>query len=112
MVRRETMWRGLCASAAILSVSACATSTAMYAPDGKEMLAISCHGSAVSPSACFEKAGGICGAKGYDILASDGSATPISSGYAQVNRYNGLAVQQSGMMVLRTLYVRCNVMTH
>lgn len=91
----------------LLFIAGCATTSKMHGPDGKEMTAISCHGSAVSPSVCFEKAGEICGAKGYDILASDGSATPMSTGYGQANAYNAVVVQQSGMMVLRTLYMRC-----
>jgi hypothetical protein len=91
----------------LIILAGCATTTKMYGPDGKEMTAISCDGSAVSPSVCFKKASDLCGAKGYDILASDGSATPISTSYGQANRANALVVSQSGVMVLRTLYMRC-----
>lgn len=89
-------------------LAGCATSTAMYAPDGKEMLAIECHGSAQSPAACFKKAGEVCGSSGYQIIGKDGEAIPTSTGYAQANRYNGMAIQQTGMVIYRTLYVRCN----
>lgn len=92
---------------ALGGLAGCATTKTMHGPDGKEMTAISCDGSAVSSSVCFAKAGEICGARGYDILASDGSAHPIGTGYGQANAYNAVAVSHMGMMVTRTLYMRC-----
>ena len=96
---------------AVLSVFflyGCASATKMYAPDGKEMIAIDCSGAAISPTLCYKKASEVCGDKGYVILGKDGEATPASSGYGHVNAYQGLVVQQSGMIVHRNLYIRCN----
>lgn len=50
-----------------LLVSACATSTRMYGPDGKEMHLIECPGMAVPLGACFEKANEVC-SKGYFLV--------------------------------------------
>lgn len=91
----------------VVGLAGCATTSTMYGPDGKAMTAISCDGSAVSPSVCFAKAGEICGTQGYDILASDGSANPYGAAYGQADRNNAMVVSNSGMMVTRTLFVRC-----
>jgi len=71
------------------------------------MQAIECHGAALSPASCYKKAGEVCGARGYDILGRDGEAIPMATGYAQTNAYQGMMIQQSGMVIYRTLYVRC-----
>jgi len=89
------------------ALTACATATPMHGPDGKEMLAIECHGSAQSPAACYKKAGEICGTNGYDILGKDGEAIPIGTSTGYSTAYQGLQIQQVGMVVYRTLYVRC-----
>ena len=98
---RNSLFVVLFGSAALLS--GCATSTTMYGPDGKEMQAIECHGSAQSPAACYKKAGEVCGSGGYDILGQNGEAIPTGTVYGQP----GMVVAQSGMMIYRTLYVRC-----
>lgn len=93
---------------AVLSIlGGCTTATTMHAPDGKEMQAIECHGAAQGPAACYKKAGEICGAKGYDILGREGDKIPTSSGYAYANQHHGMYVQEDGMTVHRTLYIRC-----
>lgn len=92
---------------ALVLLAGCATSTSMHGPDGKEMLAIECHGSAQSPASCYKKAGEVCGERGYQIIGKDGEAIPMASGYAHANHYAGMAIQQAGMVVYRTLYVRC-----
>lgn len=79
----------------------------MYGPDGKEIAAIECNGTLLSPSACFKKASEVCGARGYQVLGKDGEAIPTGTGYAQANHYSAMAIQQTGAVVYRTLYVRC-----
>lgn len=108
--------RGLIGIFATVFVAGCATSTVTYAPDGKAMHVIRCDGSAVSESVCFTKAGEICKERGYTVLGKNGEAAPYSygSGSSQSNANRSQAqassvhVRQSGMMVTRTLYVRCN----
>jgi hypothetical protein len=54
---------------------ACATSSAVYMPDGNKGHSITCGGEYVwnanSWQACFQKASAICGDKGYEILSRD-----------------------------------------
>lgn len=56
-------------------LTGCATSTAMYTPDGRQGYAISCGGEYVwnadSWQACYEKASQLCGEQGYDIYSRD-----------------------------------------
>jgi len=108
----------------LLILSGCATTKTMYASDGKPMIAVECHGTMLSESACFEKAGEICNTKGYSIIGKNGEAIPFSTEYGQSNFYansqgnkngynssaagNAVVTQQSGMIVFRTLYIRYN----
>lgn len=55
----------------------------------------------------LQEGGDICGAKGYDILGREGDKIPTSSGYAYANQHHGMYVQEDGMTVHRTLYIRC-----
>ena len=49
----------------------CASATQTYAPDGRAAHAVDCGGIWRDWGACMERAGDICGARGYDILARD-----------------------------------------
>ncbi|WON77586.1 hypothetical protein [Serratia sp. UGAL515B_01] len=57
---------------AIILLSGCANSSKTYAPDGREAYSIDCSGLARTWGMCLEKAGDLCGAKGYDIYTSTG----------------------------------------
>lgn len=59
------------AAAVLLSLAGCATSSKTYGPDGREAYTINCSGGALNWGQCYEKAGSICGARGYDILNKD-----------------------------------------
>lgn len=89
----------------------CATSQEMYLPDGSKGYNISCDGSANSMGNCFQKAGDLCGAKGYYVLNREGQAVPFgtSVGSAAVGPGGGSAgyVTQTGMMVTRSLFIKC-----
>ena len=49
-------------------LSGCATASKTYTSDGKEGYSITCSGSALNWGRCYEKAGELCGQKGYDVL--------------------------------------------
>ena len=51
----------------------CTTSKEMYLPDGSSGHNINCDGIASSMQSCFQKAGEICGSKGYSIASTQGS---------------------------------------
>lgn len=82
----------------------CAFSTAMRLPDGSEGYRISCNGTASSYGVCFQKAGEICGTKGYSVLDRDGSAIPFGS--FNMNQYGANAT--SGVSVSRYIMMKCN----
>jgi hypothetical protein len=52
-------------------LAGCASSSTTYAPDGGVAHSISCSGLARSWGACYEKAGDLCGAAGYDVMNPD-----------------------------------------
>jgi hypothetical protein len=94
-----------------LSLTGCAISKPMYLPDGSQGFNISCDGSANSISKCFQKAGELCGSRGYDIVTREGEIIPY--GYAgggfNANQHaaNGAYISQSGAYVNRSLMIKC-----
>ena len=59
-------------------LAGCTTAKDVYLPDGTRGHRVSCDTFAISSAACFEKAGEICGAKGYTIVNVPGGM--ISTG--------------------------------
>jgi len=53
-------------------IGGCATAKKTYTSDGKEGYSITCSGSALNWGMCYEKAGNICGSKGYEVLEKSG----------------------------------------
>lgn len=99
------------ASIALLIFTGCATSKEVYLADGSKGYNISCDGTVQNFGACIEKAGEICGSRGYIVLTQQGEAAPFSTttgGYtADSVSASGGVVSQSGMMVTRNLFVKC-----
>ena len=50
------------------ALAGCATSKQTYTADGRIGHSIDCSGGFATWGSCYEKAGGLCGAKGYDVL--------------------------------------------
>ena len=46
------------------------------APDDTDSFTVHCNKSALRWNACYEKAAGLCGEKGYQIVSEDGGAMP------------------------------------
>lgn len=77
-----------------LSLSGCATASKTYTSDGREGFSISCSGSALSWGQCYEKAGDLCGARGYDVLEKSGDqGSTISAN--QYGLYGGSVMSRS-----------------
>lgn len=55
----------------LTSLSSCAISSKTHTPSGKEAYAIDCSGSLLNWGMCYDKAGDICGSKGYYIVKKD-----------------------------------------
>lgn len=98
---RSTRYSGVLIIAVIaIALSACAAvSTKTYAPDGGEAYSLKCGGLVRSWSSCLEKAGEICGSRGYEVILSAGDQ---SSGLVASP---SLAV--AGGRIERGMLVRC-----
>jgi hypothetical protein len=51
-----------------LALVSCASSSQTFGPDGRVAHAINCSGTLRSWAACFDRAGEICQAAGYDVI--------------------------------------------
>lgn len=80
--------------AIIFSLSGCATASKTFTSDGKEGYSITCSGSALNWGMCYEKAGNICGKKGYVVLEKTGDEGAIVSGN-QFGLYGGSVINRN-----------------
>jgi hypothetical protein len=100
----------LAISIAIL-LSGCAISKPTYLSDGSQGFSISCDGSAVGMNVCFEKAGEMCGSRGYDVLNKEGQIiyAGTSSSSARVNSSGGAAQSFGyfGAFNTKSILVKC-----
>lgn len=55
-----------------VALAGCAQHKTTYLPDGRQGHSISCSGGSLSWNLCYEKAGEICKAKGYDVITKEG----------------------------------------
>jgi hypothetical protein len=88
---------------AVSALSSCAISSKTYLPDGSEGYSISCDGSAVGINVCFEKAGELCGARGYELLNREGQIIPAGTGVAN----NQGAFVNYGAYNTKSIMIRC-----
>ena len=72
----------------------CATAKKTYTSDGKEGYSIVCSGSALNWGMCYEKAGELCGSKGYEVLEKSGDQGTMLSGN-QFGLYGGSVINRS-----------------
>lgn len=82
-----------------LILAGCATAKVTYGPDGRQVHSINCSGNLMTWNACYEKAGALCGARGYDIVERTGdqnSTFAAGGGWASGGAFNS-----------RTLLVSC-----
>jgi hypothetical protein len=90
---------------AILSatLAGCASATVTYGPDGRQSHSINCSGLANTWGACLEKAGEICGAKGYDVLTSAGDQGVFVQGTSSTTS----AQASGGSVITRNMLIAC-----
>jgi hypothetical protein len=93
--------------AAVALVAGCTTSSPTHGPNGKAAHSISCNGGANSWGSCYEKAGSLCGAAGYDIVMQNGSVTPFGMANGYANAAGGSFSGVGGGLVSRSLLVQC-----
>ena len=75
-------------------ISGCATAKQIYTADGQKGYSINCSGSALNWGMCYEKAGEICGEKGYIVLEKSGDTGAIVTG-TQFGLYGGSVINRS-----------------
>ena len=80
-------------------LAGCASSSETHLPDGSMGYSLNCSGSARSWGMCLEKAGSLCGARGYDVVASTGDQGAIIGG--------GSTVLAGGSVITRNMLIRC-----
>lgn len=87
----------LCLTIFCIVVVGCATSREIFMPDGGKGHSINCSGAALNWGICYEKAGEICGARGYDIIAGGSDQSAIISG----NQYGvyGSSIMNRSMLI-------------
>ena len=83
----------------LILLGGCATAKKTYTSDGKEGYSITCSGSALNWGMCYEKAGEICGVKGYEVLEKSGDQGAIVSG----NQYGFYG----GSVINRNMIIKC-----
>lgn len=69
--------------AVLILLTSCASTSETYSSDGSKAHTINCSGTARNWGMCYETAGNICGANGYEVLSKDenpSSAINVSDG--------------------------------
>lgn len=87
----------------VLMLAGCARSSQVYLPDGGDGYALSCGGQLSSWSACYSKAGELCGTRGYTVVHQDGEMGSVIG--ATANRYNSRLYGSTTFN--RTMTVQC-----
>lgn len=97
--------------AIVVSLQGCATSSEVFLADGSKGYNINCGGAVMNYSDCLEKAGEICGERGYLVVNQQGEVVPFSTATGSVTA-NGQSASggyyaQSGAIVTRNLFIKC-----
>jgi hypothetical protein len=87
----------------VLVLSGCASATKTYAPDGREAYSLDCSGTSRNWGMCYEKAGEICKAKGYDTITVNGEQGVATGGHATTKS----ASVYGSSLHFRTMTIAC-----
>ena len=80
-------------------VVGCATASKAFTSNGQEGYVINCSGSALNWGMCYEKAGNLCGSKGYEVLEKSGD-----TGAMLIAGQHGLF---GGSVINRSMIMKC-----
>jgi hypothetical protein len=72
----------------------CATAKTTYLPSGEQGYSIDCSGTALTWGKCYEKAGELCEARGYEIIAGGSEKGAVMS-ENQDTVFGGTVMQRS-----------------
>lgn len=94
-----------------LALQGCVSSKEIFLADGAKGHNINCSGSGRNYSNCLERAGEICGTRGYHILDQAGNIVSFSGALrelsASVRNPTVGYTSQSGSIVTRNLLIKC-----
>lgn len=85
--------------AVVVLVGGCASASQTYGPDGREAFSIDCSGMARTWGMCYEKAGEICGTRGYEVINQSGDQGAAAS----ITPSGGFG----GSVISRSLLIKC-----
>lgn len=89
----------------------CVTSKEVFLADGTKGHNINCGGSGLNYSNCLEKAGEVCGTRGYHLLNQQGEAVPFSRAIRELGANTQSSSigysTTSGATVTRNLFIKC-----
>jgi hypothetical protein len=95
----------------VFALTGCAFSKEVYLPDGTKGHSISCDGAAVGIATCFEKAGDLCGSRGYDQLGREGQVIPMGVSTSSISGSNagfqGSSFASYGAVNTKSIIIRC-----
>ena len=95
----------------VITLQGCASSREVFLADGTKGHNINCSGSGMNYSNCLEKAGEICGTRGYHLLNQQGDAVPFSQAIREFSANTQSAsvgyLTSSGSIVTRNLFIKC-----
>ncbi len=95
----------------IFLLAGCTTVGEVYLPDGSVGMNISCPGAVRTFASCLEKAGEICGSRGYEVYGREGNSSPYIIGGAQISGdqkfASGSGFLSGGSLVKRNVFVKC-----
>lgn len=83
----------------VFEICGCAVARKTYAPDGSEGYVLNCSGTASTWGRCYERAGDICGEKGYEVLEKISENLQSSSG--------NVVERHSATDINRNLIIKC-----
>jgi hypothetical protein len=88
--------RSVLALAVFTLVVGCAGSRTTYGPDGSEMHSINCSGWARNWGMCLERAGELCGTRGYVVVNQSGDSPGVL-----------VTGSSAAPVISRTMLVKC-----
>jgi len=83
----------------LLLLESCATYKEIYTSEGEKGYSINCSGTALNWGMCYEKAGKLCGKRGYYVLNRYGDTGALMTG----NQFGLYA----GSVINRVLIIKC-----
>ena len=80
--------RLICTILTLVVLTGCATSKETYLPDGSKGYIVDCSSEVLNWGKCYQKAGDLCGAAGYDVVAGGSDQGMVVAGN-QTGVYGG-----------------------